>query len=94
MALVFNRRPFHELGCDFVWWKLSHLVVCRTPFVAVAILRHLLARIVTVWHSRELGEKKGETKQFTKFKASDKTAKVNNKTISRDFSVCGVYLAS
>jgi hypothetical protein len=86
LALVFNRHSFHQLGCGFVLRRLSHLVDRRTPFVEVAILRHLLARIVTVRHSRELGKEKSETKQSPKWKASGKTAQVN-KTISTAFPV-------
>jgi len=79
LALVFNRHSFHELGCGFVLRRFSHLVGRRTPFVEVAILGHLLARIVTVRHPRELGKEKSETKQSTKWKAFGKTAEVNNK---------------
>jgi len=79
LALVFNRHSFHELGCSFVLRRFSPLVGHRTPLAEMAILRHLLARIVTVLNSRELGREKSETKQSTKWKAYGKTAKVNNK---------------
>lgn len=55
-----NRHPFHELGCDSDWGRISHLVDRRTPFVALAILWNFSARAASVHHSRELGKKESE----------------------------------
>jgi hypothetical protein len=42
LALVFDRHPCHQLGCDSVWGRIPHLVDCRTPFVALAVHKHFL----------------------------------------------------
>jgi hypothetical protein len=75
LALVFHRGPFHELGCDLVWRGLPRLVDWRTPFVTMAIPENLCAGSDTVRHSRELDQKSGEAKPFTKAKAARKTVR-------------------
>jgi hypothetical protein len=78
LALVFNRHPFHELGCDSDWGRFSHLVDRRTPFVALAIPWNFSACIASVHHSRELGKKESETELFARQqKASGRIATVN-----------------
>jgi hypothetical protein len=79
LALVFNRNPFYELGCDFVWWSFSHLVVWRTPFVAVAIVWHFCAGGVAVLDSCGLGKEKSKAKSFAKWKLFGKTAKLSDR---------------
>jgi hypothetical protein len=78
LAVVFNRHPFHELGCDSDWGRISHLVDRRTPFVALAILWNFSARGASVHHSRELGKKESETELSAKQqKASGRIAPMN-----------------
>jgi hypothetical protein len=79
LALVFNCHPFHALGCDFVWGRLSHLVDRQTPIVALAIPWDSFAGVASVYHSGELGKKEGETELSTKQqKASDRIAMINS----------------
>lgn len=59
--MVFDRHPFHELGCDSDWGRISHLVDRRRPFVALAILWSFSDRVASVHHSRELGKEESET---------------------------------
>jgi len=66
LALVFNRHPCHQLGCDSVWGRFPHLVDCRTPFVALAILWNFSARVASVHHSRELGKEESKTELSAK----------------------------
>ena len=78
LAVVFNSHPFHELGCDSDWGRISHLVDRRTPFVALAILWSFSARGASVHHSRELGKKESETELSAKQqKASGRIAPMN-----------------
>jgi hypothetical protein len=57
LALVFNHSPFHEWGCDFVRGGVSHLVERRTPFVALGILGHFFAGIVTRTPFSRIGQR-------------------------------------
>ena len=66
LALVFNRRPCHQLGCDSRWRGFPHLVDWRTPFVALAVPRHFFVDWFTVRGCRELGKEKSETKSSAK----------------------------
>jgi hypothetical protein len=66
LALVFNRHPYHQLGCDSVWGRFPHLVDRRTPFVALAVPRHFFVDWFTVRGCRELGKEKSETKSSAK----------------------------
>jgi hypothetical protein len=66
LALVFNRHPFHELGCSSDWGRISHLVDRRTPFAALAIPWGLSAGVASVHHPRELGKEKSETELSAK----------------------------
>jgi hypothetical protein len=66
LALVFNRHPRHQLGCDPVWGRFPHLVDCRAPFVGVAVPRHFFVDWFTVRRCRELGKEKSETKSSAK----------------------------
>src|SRR5258708_19237626 len=66
LALVFNRHPCHQLGCDSVWGRFPHLVDCRTPFVALAVPRRFFVDWFTVRGCRELGKEKSETKSSAK----------------------------
>ena len=75
--MVFNCSPLHELGSGFGCGSLSNLVVRRTPFIALAILRGSYACIIALHHPRELGEENGEIELFAKQKASGKATKVN-----------------
>ena len=76
--MVFNRHPFHELGCNSDWGRISHLVDRRTPFVALAIHWHFSARVASVHYSRELGKEESETELSAKQqKASGRIATMN-----------------
>jgi len=76
--VVFDRHPFHELGCDSHWGRISHLVDCRTPFVALAILWSFSSRVASVHHSRELGKEESETELSAKQQiASGRIATMN-----------------
>lgn len=77
LAVVFNRHPFHELGRDSDWGRISHLVDRRTPFVALAILWNFSGRVASVHHSRELGKEENETELSAKQKASGRIATMN-----------------
>jgi hypothetical protein len=78
LALVLNRHPFHELGCDSDWGRFSHLVDRRTPFVALAIPWNFSIRVASVHHSRELGKKESETELSARQqKASGSIATMN-----------------
>src|SRR2546423_678169 len=72
LALVFNRRSCHQLGCDSVWGRVPHLVDGRTPFVAMAVPGHFFLDWFTVRVCRELGKEKSETKSSAKQKTSSK----------------------
>jgi len=78
LAVVFDCHPFHELGCDSDWGRISHLVDRRTPFVALAILWSFSARVASVHHSGELGKEESETELSAKQqKASGRIATMN-----------------
>jgi hypothetical protein len=66
LAVVFNRHPFHELGCNSDWGRISHLVDRRTPFVALAIVWSSSACFASVHRSRELGKEESETELSAK----------------------------
>jgi len=78
LAVVFDRHPFHELGGDSDWGRISHLVDRRTPFVALAILWSFSDLVASVHHSRELGQEESETELPAKQqKASGRIATMN-----------------
>src|SRR5690348_12182259 len=78
LAVVFNRHPFHELGCASDWWRISHLVGRRTPLVALANLRNSSGRAASVHPCRELGEEESQTELSAKQqKASGRIATMN-----------------
>lgn len=78
LAVVFDRHPFHQLGCDSDWGRISHLVDRRTQYVALATLWNFSARVASVHHSRELGKKESETElSANQQKASSRIATVN-----------------
>ena len=78
LAVVFDRHPFHESGCDSDGGRISHLVDRRTPFVALAILRSFSTRGGSVHHSRELGKEENETELSAKQqKGSGRIATMN-----------------
>jgi len=66
LAVVFNRHPFHELGCDSDWGRISHLVDWQTPFVALAIPWSLSGRVAAIHHSGELGEEESQNELSAK----------------------------
>jgi hypothetical protein len=61
LAVVFNRHPFHELGCNSDWGRIPHLVDRRTPFAALAIPWDPSARVASIHCSRELGKEENQT---------------------------------
>jgi hypothetical protein len=78
LAVVFNRHPFHELGCDSDWGRISHLVDRRTPFVALAVLWSFSACVASVHHRGELGKEENKTELSAKHQtASGRIATVN-----------------
>jgi hypothetical protein len=66
LAVVFNRHPCHQLGCDSVWGRFPNLVDCRTPFVALAVPRHFFVDWFTLRGCRALGKEKSEIKSSAK----------------------------
>jgi hypothetical protein len=78
LAVVFNRYPFHELGCDSDWGRISHLVDRRTPSVTLAIPWSFSGRVAAVHYPGELGKEEGQTELSAKQqKASGRIATMN-----------------
>jgi len=66
LALVVNRHPCRQLGCDSIRGRIPHLVDRRIPFVAVAVPRHFSVDWSAVLGYRKLGKETSEIKSFAK----------------------------
>jgi len=59
LAVVFNRHPFHELGCDLIgggfliWWTVEHHL-SRWQFFGVFLFVSLAYTILENWAKRKV----------------------------------------
>src|SRR3989442_1484216 len=72
LAVVFNRHPCHQLGCDSVWGKFPNLVDCRTFFVARAVHSFFFVDCFALGVCREVEKEKKKINLSEKKKTSKK----------------------